>query len=252
MKRTDISRLQINRSIYLKIGFIVSLSFTILAFNYTTEDRPYEIPSGKESELIEEIPIIRTAEQKKPLPPPLSLVTEEIIPEDVPDFIEEPLPEPIEPTVEIDKEIKEPVFKPVERPKKEPTPIPVLPKEDDSKYGEIHIFAEEMPRFPGCEDELDKELKKACATKQLLSYIYKNIKYPGIARHNNIQGTVVIGFIIERDGQLSNIKILREIGGGCGKEAARVIKNMPLWTPGKQNGRPVRVQYRLPVKYKLE
>ena len=158
-------------------------------------------------------------------------MTEEVIPDDTPEFIEEPLPEPIEPTIEVKQEIKEPVFQPVEQSKKEP--VPILPEEDDDKYGEIVFFAEEMPRFPGCEEEISKDAKRACSTKQLLSYIYKHIKYPAIARHNQIEGTVVVGFIVERNGQLSNIEILREIGGGCGKEAARVIKSMPLWTPGK-------------------
>jgi len=250
MKRTDISRLQINRSIYLKLGFIFALSFTILAFNYTTESQPYEMPVSIDNDFLEEIPIVRTAEKKKPLPPPISLITEEIIPEDVPEFIEEPLPEPIESTIEVKQEIKEPVIQPVEQPVKKV--IPVLPEEDDKKYGELHIHVEEMPRFPGCEEETSKEAKIACSNKQLLTYIYKQIKYPAIARQNQIEGTVVVGFIIEKDGQLSNVKILRDIGGGCGKEAARVIKSMPVWTPGKQNGRKVRVQYRIPVKYHLQ
>ena len=114
-----------------------------------------------------------------------------------------------------------------------------------------------MPRFPGCDDEGGNNAEKyACAQKKLLEYVYKNVKYPAIARENGIQGGVVVQFIVEKDGSITDIRIARDIGAGCGEESLRVVEsmnNMPQkWTPGKQRGKSVRVQFTLPIKFKLQ
>ncbi|MEZ5083006.1 MAG: energy transducer TonB [Bacteroidales bacterium] len=72
-----------------------------------------------------------------------------------------------------------------------------------------------------------------------------------MARESGIQGRVFVTFVVERDGNITDVKILRGIGGGCDEEALRVIKNMPKWTPGKQRGKPVRVQFNMPIMFKL-
>lgn len=127
------------------------------------------------------------------------------------------------------------------------------PKEDPN---EVIVFAEQMPRFPGCEAQGgDNKAKKSCADQKLLSFIYANIKYPVMAIENQIEGTVVVSFVINKDGSVVDIKVLREPGGGCGKETTRIVKMMnrmsEKWTPGKQRGKAVRVRYNLPVKFKL-
>ena len=133
----------------------------------------------------------------------------------------------------------------------EPPPPPPPPQEE-----EIFKVVEEMPRFPGCENEATTEAKKACADKKMLEFIYKNIKYPAIARENGIEGNVVITFVVEKDGVIKDARVVRDIGGQCGQEALRVVNLMNeqniKWAPGKQRGRPVRVQFNLPVKFKLE
>ena len=73
-----------------------------------------------------------------------------------------------------------------------------------------------------------------------------------MARDNNITGTVVVKFVVEKDGRITKASILREIGGGCGKEALRVINSMPKWSPGQQSGKPVRTEFTLPVQFQLE
>ena len=108
-----------------------------------------------------------------------------------------------------------------------------------------------MPRFPGCESEEPGEVRKKCATKKMLTFIYENVKYPEKARDEKLEGTTVIRFIVEKDGSISNSKIVRNIEGGCGDEALRVVESMPNWIPGKQNGKVVRVQFNLPIKFKL-
>ena len=114
-----------------------------------------------------------------------------------------------------------------------------------------------MPRFPGCENESGGEqAKKQCADKKMLEFIYKNIKYPAIARENGVEGTCVIQFVVEKDGSVTDAKVVRDIGAQCGGEALRVVNLMNSkgikWTPGKQRGRPVRVQFNVPVRFKLE
>lgn len=106
--------------------------------------------------------------------------------------------------------------------------------EDDA----IFVVAENAPEFPGGEDSL-------------YAYIARNIKYPEAAKKEKIEGRVFVTFVIEKDGQVSSAKILRDIGGGCGEEAIRVVKNMPKWKPGTQRGNPVRFQFNLPVSFGL-
>ncbi|HQI45675.1 MAG TPA: energy transducer TonB [Bacteroidales bacterium] len=99
-------------------------------------------------------------------------------------------------------------------------------------------FVELMPTYVGGEEAL-------------YAFLGANIKYPTIARENNISGTVIVNFVVERDGSISNVKVIKDIGGGCGEEALRVVKTMPKWNVGKQNGSPVRVFFNLPVKFTL-
>ena len=99
------------------------------------------------------------------------------------------------------------------------------------------------------------EEKKACADRALLSFIYKKIKYPAIARETRIEGTVNAQFIVEKDGKITNIIITKDIGGECGTMCIKVLKEMSehdFWVPGKKNGKPVRTQFEMPVKFRLE
>jgi protein TonB len=82
-------------------------------------------------------------------------------------------------------------------------------------------------------------------------YLQKNLKYPPMARENNITGRVIMSFVVEKNGQLTDVKVVRGIGGGCDEEAMRVLKNAPAWKPGIQNGRPVRVAYTMPIFFQL-
>jgi protein TonB len=84
-----------------------------------------------------------------------------------------------------------------------------------------------------------------------IKFISKNLKYPSAAIDQNIQGTVYVSFVVETDGSITNVTLKRDIGGGCGEEAMRVVKLMPKWNPGKQKGKFVRVQFILPIKFIL-
>ncbi|WP_026902766.1 energy transducer TonB [Pedobacter glucosidilyticus] len=103
---------------------------------------------------------------------------------------------------------------------------------------EIFTTVEQMPEYPG-------------GLEAFYKYLGNSINYPPVARENNIQGRVTVNFVVERDGSLTDIKVLRGIGGGCDEEAIRVLKKSKAWKPGVQNGRPVRVSYTVPVMFRL-
>lgn len=109
---------------------------------------------------------------------------------------------------------------------------------EEPKEEEIFLVVEQTAEFPGGMDELPK-------------YLSKNIQYPDVARENLIKGRVILQFVVEPDGRITNIVTMRDIGGGCAEEAIRVVKNMPKWKPGKQNGRAVRQRYTLPILFNL-
>ena len=103
----------------------------------------------------------------------------------------------------------------------------------------VFVVVEKSPEFPGGNDSL-------------YAFIGRNIKYPEMAKKNKIEGRVFVTFVVEKDGQVSSAKILRDIGGGCGEEALRVVNSMPKWKPGTQRGNPVRVQFNLPIMFQLQ
>ena len=112
-------------------------------------------------------------------------------------------------------------------------------EEVQEEEDEVFIVVEEDPEFPG-------------GLQALSQFIADNIKYPQLAKENNITGRVFVSFVVEKDGRVGQVKILRDIGGGCGNEAVRVVKLMPKWKPGKQRGKPVRTQFNLPVNFDLQ
>ncbi|MCE1189891.1 MAG: TonB family protein [Ignavibacteria bacterium] len=111
--------------------------------------------------------------------------------------------------------------------------------EENDARAEVFTYVEEMPSYPGGNDAL-------------LSYVAQNIVYPEIAKRASVEGKVQVSFVVGKDGRISNAEILKGIGAGCDEEAIRVIKSMPHWNPGKQNGRPVMVKVSIPIIFKLQ
>ena len=123
--------------------------------------------------------------------------------------------------------------------------IPPPPEEvkivaiEKPKEEEIFTAVEQNPEFPGGITEMYK-------------FLGNNIKYPASAQRANVAGRVFVKFVVEKDGSIGNVEVLKGIGFGCDEEAIRVIKSMPKWNPGRQNGKNVRVFYNMPVVYKLD
>ena len=110
------------------------------------------------------------------------------------------------------------------------------PKPEPEKVFEV---VEQMPSFPG-------------GDAALMQYLSNNIKYPVVAQENGVQGRVVVSFVVEKDGSITDVKVVRSVDPSLDKEAQRVVKSMPKWIPGKQNGSAVRVKYNVPVSFKLQ
>ena len=116
-------------------------------------------------------------------------------------------------------------------------PPPPAPKPEVAT--KVFDVVEEMPSFPG-------------GNVALMSYLNGNTKYPVVAQENGVQGKVIISFVVERDGSISDVKVARSVDPSLDREAQRVVKSMPRWTPGKQNGQTVRVKYNVPVVFRLQ
>ncbi len=241
-----------NSSTFFGVGMVSALLLIFLAFNWTQFEEEVEVPEYSldiEEDIMVEPP--RTTKPPPPPPPPPPPVIEEV-PEEMVEEEDEPVFE--DQTVEIEEKVNTP---PPPKPKKAAPPPPPPPPPPKKKVDEIFKAVEEMPRFPGCENEAPgKGRLDKCSEKALLKFIYKYIEYPTIARETGLEGRAIIQFVVDKDGSISNAKVLRDIGGGCGDEAVRVINLMnkkgKKWKPGKQQGQSVRVQYILPVKFQLE
>ena len=209
---------------FTQIGLIISLLVAWLAFEHKSYDKREIDPSllNREVVLDEEMVEITKQEEQKPQPVEVPKQTTQL--EIVQDDVEV---EDIEINAEVDQQEVIEEY------------VPVEVEEEEVVEQEIFQIVEEMPAFPGGE-------------AKLMEYVAKNIKYPQIARETGIQGRVFVGFVVEPDGSVSNVKVLRGIGGGCDEEAMRVVKSMPKWKPGKQRGKAVRVSYMLPVNFKLQ
>ncbi len=244
------------RSTNLLIGFICSISFCLTAFNYTSYSvQRVDLATAPEiiDETLDIIPTVFPKPKKKFIPiPPIIDIQDKIEPNDEVD-IKEDMPTHFEPNSsqnpQIDTVFNDAVLRP-EPESKAPIVAPV--KKETPTDNEPIFFADHMPYYGDCHlGNLDKRQRKECSDNAFLQYLKKTIRYPGIAVENRIEGVVFIEIILAKDGSLESTKVLKDIGGGCGKEALRAINNMGNWSPAKHRGRPVRLIMRLPVKFEL-
>jgi protein TonB len=223
-KKSPKANLENKKLMFMQIGMIISLLIAWLAFEHKSYDKREIDPSllNREVTIEEEMVEITKQDEQKPQPVevPKQTTQLEIVQDDV--EVED---------IEINAEVEQ----------NEVIEEYVAPEVVEEEVVEQEIFkiVEEMPAFPGGE-------------AKLMEYVAKNVKYPQIARETGVQGRVYVNFVVEPDGSVSNVSVLRGIGGGCDEEAIRVVKSMPKWKPGKQRGKAVRVSYMLPVNFKLQ
>lgn len=226
LKKNPKADLEKRRGLYLEIGLVVILAATLVAFEVKSYDSEEE--TAFQREVIEEVEeqIIQTDIQEPPPPPPPEVPEVTTLINVVDD--EQEIKNELVVNAEVTEETKNADIMPVK-----------VEEEEEVVEEQIFTVVEEEPKFPG-------------GMEALYKYLGQNIKYPQLARENGITGKVYVTFVVEKDGSIANPRILRDIGGGCGAEAIRVVKAMPKWSPGKQRGKAVRVQFNLPVNFNLK
>ncbi|MEM9846536.1 MAG: energy transducer TonB [Bacteroidota bacterium] len=234
---------------FFMLALTIALGIVVMAFNWTQYEERVFILEDLDTftdDLTQEPPRTSTPPPPLPLPPPPVI---EEVPEE--ELVEEEEIEFVDMTIDEATTIAPPP-KAVAKPSTPPPPLPPTPEEEDP----IFVVVEDMPRFAGCEKITDKQEAKQCSETRLMQFLYKHLKYPSIAKENGIDGICVVKFTVERDGRVSDIELVRDKGGGLGTESMRVVKLMQQqdirWRPGMQRGKPVRVRFTLPVKFKLQ
>lgn len=218
--------LEHSKVIFREIGLIIALSAALLAFELRSYDkRDVELLSRATDDTPEEF--VEITQHEKPLPPPqapqqttlISIVQNEL-----------EVDEELVVNVEADQSTE------IEEYRRE---IPLEPEEEEMMEEEpVFVIVESMPMFPGGEEAR-------------LKYLNENVRYPTMANEAGIQGRVYVEFVVEKDGSVTNVRVIRGIGGGCDEEAIRVVQNMPKWIPGRQRNVPVRVRFNMPIKFIL-
>ena len=224
VKKSPKASLEDKKFIYLLVGFVLALSLVYIAFEWTNKEITVYEDVDTDFVFEEELDIIQTAETPPPPPPPPAApVVVEVL--NVVENTEEV--EAVE-IVSEDDETEEIVID-----------VPVAAPIEEEEEEVVFQVVEKMPQFPG-------------GQQALFEYLSKNIRYPVIAQENGLQGRVICQFVVNSDGSIVDIVVVRSVDPSLDKEAVRVIQSMPKWQPGEQRGKAVRVKYTLPVNFRLQ
>lgn len=227
VKKSPKANLETKKMTWHLMGYVIVLSLMFVAFEWSERDKQIDM-SGQVQDIVAEEEMIPITEQQATPPPP-------------------PPPQEVQKVEEVLKIVENDVQ--VEQ-------TEIASSEDDNTAIEIKEVAapvvveeiveeeifqvvEEMPSFPG-------------GMGELMKFLGNNIKYPAVAQENGIQGRVIIQFVVEKDGSVANPVVVKGVDPALDKEALRVVKAMPKWTPGKQRGKAVRVKYTVPVTFRLQ
>jgi protein TonB len=222
-KKTERANLENKKSTFFLIGMAVVLGVLWWAFEFRVYDIREVVFEQTAVEEVAEEEVMNTQRNEPPPPPPPPQQTTVI--EVVDDDLD------IDDDIDIDIEAdEEDVI--------DDAPI-IEEDEGEVEEEEIFKFVEQQPTFTGGEEAM-------------YDYLRKNITYPDMARELGLQGKVFVQFVVEKDGRITNVKVVRGVSEDCDAEAARVVKKMPKWQPGKQRGKAVRTQFTLPVNFVLQ
>ncbi|MBO4577608.1 MAG: energy transducer TonB [Paludibacteraceae bacterium] len=224
LKKSPKVSLEDKKLTYVLIGLAFVLSICYVALEWTEKEvTKYEV-ADLDMSFEEEVEIQQTSQDVTPPPPPPQVQEVEVL-----NVVEDNKEvEDVNIQTEDDKEVEVVIAAPVE------TPV----EEEEEEV--IFMVVETMPEFPGGQQALFK-------------YLSENVKYPVIAQENGIQGRVICQFVVNKDGSIVDVEVVRSGGdASLDKEAVRVIKSMPKWKPGKQRGKAVRVKYTVPVSFRLQ
>lgn len=223
LKKSPEADLEKNRSIYLQIGFVITLAILLVAFEWTSSKGELSGLGDLSGQAIEEeiIPITRQEEIKPPPPPPPPKVTEVL--------------NIVEDDVEIEDELE---IEDTEADEETEIEMIEVDEEEEEDEDQVFFIVEDMPQFPGGDAALQ-------------NFIASNVVYPEIAKENGITGRVFVRFVVNKKGIVDKISIARGVDPSLDKAAMDVIKKLPNWNPGKQRGKPVNVWYTAPINFVL-
>ena len=234
LKKNPKADLEAKKGIFFALGLVLSLSFVLIAFEWKTyEESASSLGQLKMDDIEDEIIPITQQNQPPPPPPP------------------PPPPQEILEIVEDDKEIEDEVE--IEDSEADMETEIFEQPEEVIEEPEIFTIVEDMPVFPGCEDAGSRSEMDQCTNVEIQKFIAKNTKYPAMARDAGVSGRVFVRYMIDENGKVRDVTIVRGVPGGKAleQEAVRVINELPKMKPGKQRGKAVRVQYTVPVNFKL-
>ncbi len=225
-KKSPRANLETHRGTFILMGLVFGISVLFFAFEWSSETEKLDENIIVQDVLAEEeIEITRRDPTPPPPPPPPEPETPEII-----EVVEEEVETKFEINVEDDQSQRQvQAYVP---------PPPPQPKKEEVTE-EIFVVVEEQPEYPG-------------GQAAMMQFLSNNIRYPVIAQENGIQGRVICNFVVERDGSITDVQVVRGVDPSLDREAVRVIQQMPNWKPGRQRGQSVRVRFTLPVVFRLQ
>jgi protein TonB len=223
LKKSNTANLEKKRILFIEFGLVLVLAIILLAFEWGTSLTEDNLLGQMEEVVMEEEMIITRQQPQQPPPPP-------------------PPPQVVEVLniVEDDVEIEEIEFESMEADEDMEMELVVFEEEEESAEEEVFVIVEDMPRFKGGD------------MNQFRSWVAKNLRYPEIAAENGISGRVFVQFAVNSKGEVVDVVVVRGVDPALDKEAKRVISSSPKWAPGKQRGRPVKVQFTFPVVFVLQ
>ena len=229
VKKSPIADLEGGIGMSILMGMIVGLAVLFVGFEWSTKDVQVVTADEGVADIIaeEEIEITRPENTPPPPPPPPAPAVTEVL-------------NVVDDDVELEQQDIISSEDDASAAQTETFVAPVVEEEEEEESAQqIFTVVEKQPEFPG-------------GTAELFKYLSKAIKYPVIAQENGIQGRVVCSFVVNRDGSIVDIQVMRGVDPSLDKEAVRVISEMPKWKPGEQRGKPVRVRFILPVQFRLQ
>ncbi|MBP7219855.1 MAG: energy transducer TonB [Paludibacteraceae bacterium] len=225
IKKTPKANLENKKTMAILIGLVLALGIMFIAFEWSkNEIKVYE--DAIQGEFVEDEEMIEVTFRDETPPPPPPPIQETVL-SDIIDIRDDK--EDIQ-TKNFDSED--------DKNKKVVIQAPIAAPVEDPEENRIHVVVERMPEFPGGEAAMSQ-------------FINRTIRYPVIAQENGIQGRVVVQFVVNTDGKIVDVEVVRGVEESLDKEAVRVVKAMPPWNPGRQGGKNVRVKYTLPIRFRI-
>ncbi len=235
-KKSNTADLENKKSVWMGVGLLAAFAIILASLAWTTFEIEHKSKNTMQNDSMEDEEIIAVNLNTPPPPPPPPPPQQQTT---ILDIVEDD--EEIEDEIEVDDMDVD-----------EDTEIEEVEQVEEEEEAEEVVFmrVENMPAFPGCENEPRDKITE-CTGLKVRQFIQKNVKYPQICLDANIQGKVWVYYEVGRDGKVKNAKIMKGVHPKLDAEALRVVRNLPVHKPGSQQGKKVTVKYTIPVNFKI-